>query len=192
MRIPKKTPNNQDAFVWALHLLGGANRPVDVEDIYLKCFELAPARLGWRTHPEIPDYKKVSKALQSVEATTHTGLIHKVDMYHRQLTTAGSAWVELHKSLLQSVYGGEHPVEASNRSPHERLRRQVQSSSAFRSERPSLHEIAEGLACSPTSPKSVWNSRLIALERAAVVLESDALIKFFNRITMILNDEGVL
>ncbi len=68
---PSDQPNNQDVFVWALYLLGGADRGVDVEEIYLKCFELAPARLGWRTRPDLPDYKKASKALQSIEAKTH-------------------------------------------------------------------------------------------------------------------------
>ena len=71
---PSSEANNQDVFVWALYLLGGADKDVDVEEIYLKCFELAPARLGWRTHPEIADYKKTSKALQSIEATTHVEL----------------------------------------------------------------------------------------------------------------------
>ena len=38
--------SNSELFVWALYLLGGAERDVDVEEIYLKCFEIAPARLG--------------------------------------------------------------------------------------------------------------------------------------------------
>ena len=39
-----KGPSNQDLFLWALFLLGGADRDVDVEEIYLKCFEIAPSR----------------------------------------------------------------------------------------------------------------------------------------------------
>ena len=60
---PSSIPNNQDVFVWALYLLGGADQDVDVEAIYLKCFELAPARLAWRTRPDLPDYKKISTSL---------------------------------------------------------------------------------------------------------------------------------
>lgn len=70
---PSVEANNQDVFIWALYLLGGADRDVDVENIYLKSFELTPARLGWRTRPDPPDYKKTAKALQSIEATTHIG-----------------------------------------------------------------------------------------------------------------------
>ena len=65
---PSFEANNNDLLVWSLFLLGGAEKWVDVEDIYLKAFELGPARLSWRTRADIPDYKKVSKALQSVEA----------------------------------------------------------------------------------------------------------------------------
>jgi hypothetical protein len=98
---PSPEANNQDVFVWALYLLGGADRDVDVEEIYLKCFELAPARLGWRTHPEIPDYKKTSKALQSIEATTHVGLLHRPHKYSRRLTLEGIKWVEAYKEILE-------------------------------------------------------------------------------------------
>lgn len=34
--------SNSKLFVWALFLLDGAGKNVDVEDIYLKCFEVAP------------------------------------------------------------------------------------------------------------------------------------------------------
>ena len=60
---PSDTANNQDVFLWALYVLGGADRDVDVEDIYLKCFEMAPARLGWRTQPQLPQYKKLRRHL---------------------------------------------------------------------------------------------------------------------------------
>lgn len=66
---PSFDANNNDLLVWSLFLLDGAEKWVDVENIYLKAFELGPARLSWRTRADIPDYKKVSKALQSVEAS---------------------------------------------------------------------------------------------------------------------------
>lgn len=62
LRFSADRASNSELFVWALYLLGGAEHDVDVEDIYLKCFAIAPARLGWRTKPEIPDYKKNSKS----------------------------------------------------------------------------------------------------------------------------------
>ena len=64
LRPPSEQHNNADLIVWALHLCGGAERWVDVEELYLKAFELAPARLSWRTREDLPDYKKCAKALQ--------------------------------------------------------------------------------------------------------------------------------
>ena len=182
--------NNQDVFVWALSQLGGGDRPVDVEDIFIKCFELAPARLGWRTRPEIPDYKKISKALQSVEAKTHVGLIEKIDQYHRRLTTAGISWIEANRSVLEARYGGA-PVVASTYSPHERLRRRIRESKVFSSPSPSLIEIAEVLECSPASGVSVWQSRVTQVDVAAQALSDHDLTEFLNRIRDVLKKNGV-
>ena len=81
---------------------------MDVEEIYLKCFEIAPARLGWRTRPEIPDYKKISKALQSVEAKTHTGEGENFSSFGVYLSTS-----PILRSHGQAVYSlaGVHPSE---------------------------------------------------------------------------------
>jgi hypothetical protein len=103
---PSNQPNNQDVFIWALFLLGGADKEIDVEEIYMKAFELAPARLGWRVYPETPDYKKTAKALQSVEASTHVGLVIKTNPLARKLSAAGVEWVERFRPLLENIYSG--------------------------------------------------------------------------------------
>ena len=36
----------------AVHLLGGASKPVDTEDVAVKAHELAPGRLTWRKYPD--------------------------------------------------------------------------------------------------------------------------------------------
>jgi hypothetical protein len=185
-------PNNQDALVWSLYLLGGASRPVEVEDVFLKCFELAPARLGWRNHPNIPDYKKVSKALQSVEATTHVGLIVKIDKYHRQLTAAGIQWIEENQAALKRIYSGELPVAASNHSPHERLRRRIFDSGLAENYPLTIMEIATLLECSATSPKTVWMARLASLDRAVEALGDPKLLDVSRRIKEALRGEGII
>ena len=128
---PSDSPNNQDALVFALYLLGGADKDVDVEDMFLKCHELAPARLSWRTRPDIPDYKKVSKALQSVEASTHVGLFHHTNQYSRRLTVDGNRWCETYISILERVYT-KAPVQASkNTNMHERKRHEIKNSQVW-------------------------------------------------------------
>lgn len=180
---PNMEANNQDVFVWALYILGGADKDVDVEEIYLKCFELAPARLGWRTQPQIPDYKKTSKALQSVEATTHIGLIHRPHQYSRRLTIDGIKWVETYRDILEKVYSGQVVAAPINTSVHERSRQNIKQShlwAMFKSGETNLNisDIAALLRCNATSPQDTWKSRILDLRRASEVLNDKELEDF--------------
>lgn len=182
---PSNEPNNQDVFIWALYLLGGADRDVDVEDIYLKCFELAPARLGWRTRPEIPDYKKTSKALQSVEATTHVGLVHRPHQYSRRLTLEGIKWVENYLEILEKNYSKSVVQASRNTNMYERLRSDLYSSETWIkfSSNPNLVELVDAavaLRCSAASPVATWKSRVNELRRAADLLQDSELMEFAN------------
>ncbi len=181
---PSGIANNQDVFIWALYMLGGADHDVDVEEIYLKSFELAPARLGWRTHPEIPDYKKTSKALQSVEASTHVGLVHRPHQHARRLTTEGVAWLERYRAILERTYSAGAPVDAAATNEHERRRRSVRASAAWSAWKDGdgvdVVLLADALECSPASPRETWQGRILELERAAQVLTDDELSAFAN------------
>jgi hypothetical protein len=180
---PSAEANNQDVFVWALYLLGGADRDVDVEEIYLKCFELAPARLGWRTHPEIPDYKKTSKALQSIEATTHIGLLHRPHKYSRRLTLEGIKWVESYKMILEKNYSKAIVQASKTTNQHERKRHELKKSDAWAKfiVNPSLVEMSDAAAalqCSAASPISVWAGRVNDLRRTGDLLTDESILNF--------------
>ena len=180
---PSESPNNQDALVFALYLLGGADKDVDVEDMFLKCHELAPARLSWRTRPDLPDYKKVSKALQSVEASTHVGLFHHTNQYARRLTLDGNRWVETYMSILERVYS-KAPVQASkNTNMHERKRHEIKNSQVWVlfKESPAnigIEDFASVLQCSAASSQTTWASRVHDVKRAADVLQDQELMQF--------------
>lgn len=172
---PGLDPNNQDVFIWALYLLGGADKDVDVEDIYLKCFELAPARLGWRTRPDLPDYKKAAKALQSVESSTHIGLVHRPHKYSRSLTVEGIHWVQTFEENLSRSYSQGAVHASKSRNQYERIRFELSKSAAwakFKMEPKSIDisDAAAALQCSPASPLVTWQSRIINIKKAADVL----------------------
>ncbi len=180
---PSPEANNQDVFVWALYLLGGADKDVDVEEIYLKCFELAPARLGWRTHPEIPDYKKTSKALQSIEATTHVGLLHRPHKYSRRLTLEGIKWVEAYRTILEKNYSKAIVQASKTTNQHERKRHELKKSDAWAKFLidPSTVEISDAAAalqCSAASPMSVWSGRVNDLRRTGDLLSDESILNF--------------
>ena len=172
--------SNSELFVWALYLLGGAEHDVDVEDIYLKCFEIAPARLGWRTKPKLPDYKKTAKALQSVEAETE--FIHKTHKYARRLTSSGLTWVHQNLEKLQTNYDSQVVQPAATNHFFQR--------SLFIKSHPIwnefkkgnsidvLHTLADSLECSPASPSQTWEGRFVDLQTMASVLKDEALEQF--------------
>lgn len=193
---PSESPNNQDALVYALYLLGGSDRDVDVEDMFLKCHELAPARLSWRTRPDLPDYKKVSKALQSVEASTHVGLFHHSNQYARRLTLDGNRWVETYISILERVYS-KAPVQASkNTNMHERKRHEIKNSPVWVlfKESPAnigIEDFASVLQCSAASSQTTWASRVQDVKRAADVLQDQELMQFAQLVELrVLNGEN--
>ena len=180
---PSPEANNQDVFVWALYLLGGADKDVDVEEIYLKCFELAPARLGWRTHPEIPDYKKTSKALQSIEATTHVGLLHRPHKYSRRLTLEGIKWVEAYRSILEKNYSKAIVQASKTTNQHERKRHELKKSDAWAKflidpATVEISDAAAALQCSAASPMSVWSGRVNDLRRTGDLLLDESILNF--------------
>lgn len=179
---PNQTASNQDVFIWSLYQLGGSDVPVDVEEIYLRAFEIAPGRLGWRTRPDIPDYKKIAKALQSVEASTHVGLVRKVDTYRRMLTPEGNAWVHKYLPTLERLYGGHAVVPPPASSEAADTISRVQESDAFTAWRngqaPDLVEAGAALACSAASPESVWQRRCDAVIRAANLAGDDEIRRF--------------
>jgi hypothetical protein len=171
---PSSIANNSDLVVWALHQLGGSENWVDVEQIYLKSFEIAPARFAWRTRPDLPSYKKCAKGLIDVErvGSVHRAHVTKRGHYERKLTMTGVAWCESHKAKLGDLYGSGVVQSTKVHSDSRRLR-EVSESNAFN--RWTEHgefdartwELAEVLRCLPDSPPSTWASRLDEIEVAA-------------------------
>lgn len=166
---PSDTHNNADLLVWALHLAGGDDRWVDVEELYLKAFELAPVRLSWRTRPDLPDYKKCAKALQELEdpkRSDHLGLTTKNGAYERRLTDQGLQWCETHEALLASLYSSTDVVPSASIQDDARRIRALAESTAYRTWTDTgeltctLWELAEAFRCMANSPKATWLVRL--------------------------------
>jgi len=164
---PSNDPNNTDVFVWALYMLGGATKQVDVEDIYLKTFEIAPARFGWRTRPDLPNFKKAAKALQEVEAKSHVGLLMSLGQNYRRLTQAGIAWVETYKPILEKNYLGDIPVKGPATGDLARSTRELKSNDIWErwlsGESLTLSMVSVLLDVSNGSPAAIWADRFADL-----------------------------
>lgn len=179
---PSSDANNTDVFMWAVHLLGGASKLVDVEDIYFKAFELAPNRLGWRTRPEVPNFKKTAKALQEIEAKSHVGLLQKMGPNFRRLTPAGVAWVEKYEHILGQVYGNALFVTAPKTSDYSRRLRAIKSNDVWAlwtaGKTLNMNYLGHILDCSKASPKEIWADRIADLEQVARVTNDAEFRKF--------------
>lgn len=179
---------NWEIFVWSLSQLGGGDDSVDVEEAFIRSFEIAPERFGWRTRPDLPDYKKTSKALRDAEARRPLLFVKSGDGLRRQLSVEGSEWVERSRSRLGEVLGGGAPVAEPKRRPRARLIREAETNHAFLAWQESgalpteQWRIADLLRCSPDSAPSIWVQRLEVLRQAAHSTGASGLLRFLDTV----------
>lgn len=188
VKPPSSTHNNADLLVWACYTAGGFERWLDVEELYLKAFELGPLRLSWRTRPDIPDYKKCAKALQELEdpkRSDHLGLFLRNGRYFRKLSDAGMNWCTSHAALLERLYGGGQVLPQLT-SDSSRIVSQIEKSEAFKqfkSSKIAFTEtwlIAEAIQCLPDSSPSVWSASFDRVQAAGVVCNRDDICEFIR------------
>jgi hypothetical protein len=179
---------NWEIFLWALSRLEGGTTFVDVEDVFVKCFELAPRRFAWRTRADLPDYKKCSKALRDAEARRPRLLVKTGDGLKRQVTVEGQEWVTANeRRMLDIVHSGKVVQEPRSR-PRVRLLAEVERSDPYRrwAEEGVLPaekwQVAELLRCSPDSERRIWRNRLQVLRAAANGADRARLLAFLDEL----------
>ena len=162
---------NPEVVAFALYELGGAGRFIGIEDLFVRCWQLAPRRFSWRTK-EYPNYKTLYQALVDLERSHAGTLIRTTDGLGRQLSASGVAWVRQREARFRRALA--QPSEGmSGRRPSHRLVNELSSAEPVRQfragEEPKLSrfDAADLLVASPDSPPSVWRERL-AIYRSAV------------------------
>ena len=190
-----KTAANNEIFLWALYLLGGTERKVDVEDIYLKAFELAPLRLGWRTRPDIPNFKKAHHALSDVENRAGIGYLIKLGANYRQLSPQGAAWIEENHKKMEDLFSGESKVSVAQKSDTSRLAKKLLQSEAWKlwsnQKEVPLAYLASALECSTFSTQEVWAARIASLTAAGISTNNSDILDFAEFVNdSILNNGG--
>jgi hypothetical protein len=181
---------NWEIFLWARHRLGGSSHLVDVEDIFMECFAIAPARFSWRTRKNLPDYKKCAKALQQAEEKSRQPklLIKTRNAYARQLTVEGQQWIEANAIRLSKILENELPVPEPKQRPTSRMLIDIERSEPFilwkvtKKIPKEKWKIAEVLHCSPDSNPETWDNRLQSARSVANVAERKQIIDFLDAI----------
>lgn len=185
---PVEGITNSDIFLWALYDLGGSSEFVDVEAVFLKCFEIAPQRFAWRTRDDLPDYKKCSKALRDAEARRPPLLVKTGDSFGRQLSVQGQKWVEANGERLRARLTPGRVVQEPRQRPRSRMLAEAEQAAAFEEWQADgvvpaeKWRIAELLRCSPDSDAAVWRNRLDTLRAAAYAADRKALLEFLDAV----------
>lgn len=180
---PEKGLTNELIILYALEILGGAEKPVHMDDIAVSCYKLAPNRFAMKKYPEYPDMESVRKRLSDKTQ----GMMRRAQWVVGSmkngwmLTPAGVNALRSNSSLLIDLKGGEpHPNEAQHERRH--LYRKVQkvmSHVAYRKfmtehEEPADFELLESVGCNLNTSSSVLATKLNALRMLSQeISESD-------------------
>jgi hypothetical protein len=177
---------NTDLLLYAMYRLGGAGKYVDVEDVFMEMWRLAPARFSWRKYRQ-PNYKIMSQAIADLTRREEGSDLLLGAGDTRQLSAQGVRYVESRIELLQRFATGEEKAPPDRR-PSQRviaeLAKQPLVREHLRGEGVDLNrdEMAELLRCAPDSPRSVWRERLETLRAAAADGDRPELTEFLDQI----------
>lgn len=179
--------SNNDVILWALYELGGTDHFVDVEDVFLKAFEIAPRRFCWRTRSDLVDYKKCSLALGELGRRIPRPLINQ-GQYMRMISLEGQHWIEENFDRLAEELGKDREVRATRRRSTGRLLSQVLRSSVYITWMSNGEmtaekwKVAELLKCTPDNAKSVFQDRVTTLRSAAYSAGHEEVLRFLDQL----------
>ena len=178
--------DNLEIVPLALYQLGGTGHFIDVEDIFERCYKLAPERFGWRKYP-YPNYKILSKALRDIEGKYPKLLIKTPDGLKRQLSAEAIEWVRVRLPQFERVLGKpgmNPPTRRTGQKLLNEFRDHPLTRGFLEGHEPELikHEVADLLLCSPDSPPQVWRERLESYRSAATQSNRSDLVRFLEYI----------
>src|SRR5450759_257708 len=109
-----------DIVVGALANLGGAAKPVGIEDVAIEAYRLVPHRFGWRRHPEQVDLAGVRDGLSDARKPEKGSLVVGDRKQGWTLTPNGMALVDRVRPAVEATTGEDliridAPVRAAER-----------------------------------------------------------------------------
>ena len=179
--------SNLEIALVALYALGGAQHWVHIEDVALKCYELAPKKFSWRKYPNYPDIQPARFALEDAARPANGALVSgsSKDMGW-MLTLAGIRTV---KQLHQKEKGGEVRNRSTRaaRQEVERFLNALENHQAYqkyvtnkKAPEVELHELADLLRCPLDSGAAIFKQRLETLMTRSYDAGHDELVEFFS------------
>jgi hypothetical protein len=179
---------NWEIFLWSLYQVGGDKGMVDVELAFIKAHQLAPGRFSWRTRDDLPEIKKLSKALRDAEAKAGSMLTKTSDGLKRQLTISGIQWVENNFEHLKKLGASDFSAGQARSRKSTKWLIDIQNSEIFEHWKEDGQidvqkwQLAGLLQCSPDSPIETWDARIEQTAVAAHHANRDDVVRFLKEI----------
>ena len=172
--------------------LGGATKFVDIEDVAIDAFKIAPDRFGWRTK-QYPSWERVRTAFVHANQNEQRRggqplVVSDTDGSSWKLTADGVTVVRKNAVKTEAATGRKRS-HAGAASPSGRRIRDIRKHSAFTkySQGASVsdiarYELAEVLMCPPDSSATVVLRKLDVARAAALNIDDKEVLRFLTEI----------
>lgn len=189
---PADAVSNVVVALTALSVLGGAERLVDIEEVALMAFKMAPERFGWRTRRDLPSWERVRTSFvhanQSERRHHRPPLVSSnTDGESWRLTAEGVVFVQRNANKIQSLQGSGPRTRRTGKSA-ERTReiRRHPVFCAFARGTPvediQRYQLADLLLCPPDSSVEGAHRKVNAAKAAAVDAGDQEVATFLERV----------
>jgi len=172
--MSEKELSNIDVALFVLYRLGGAERPIDTEDVAIECWRLVPEKFSWKKYPKYPESEPARVALFDASKPKYGRLVRGRNRRTGwMLTVAGVDYVRSRLPAFQALFSGMKKV-AAHHTEMDRYFTSVEKAVAYRKfvqskscELIERHEFTELLRCSLDASPGVLRDRLEKLKTRA-------------------------
>jgi hypothetical protein len=179
----------------ALERLGGARRYVDIEEVTLEAYRMAPERFSWRTKRDYPSWERVRTAFVHAnqgEQKRHGGplVVSSTDGSSWKLTVDGLAFVRLHAGRIERAVSRGARSSGGGTPSAKRIReiRKHPAFIAYENATPigdiARHELAELLLSPPDAPREAVRRKLDRARTAALDVRDHEVARFLEELGM--------
>lgn len=115
----------------AAYLLGGKSKFIDIEDIALKAYELAPERFSWRTHPDWIDLGTIRDACSDAKKEKSGSLLVGTPSKGYMVTAEGVDFAKKERRYLEGAKSKKERVSKQDRALASREKTRLMTTAAF-------------------------------------------------------------
>ncbi len=183
--MSEKELTNIDVTLLALYRLGGAEQPIDTEDVAIACWEIVPERFSWKKYPQYPESEPARVALFDAAKPKYGKLVRgRNKRTGWMLTVNGIDYVRSRLSFLEASISGAKRIPSRRREPdryfallgREPAYKKFVDTGDCKSIEP--HEFTQLLKCSLDTSAKFLRDRLERLKARAHATNRDEILRF--------------